>query len=81
MEKTAMQELIDMYKSDLAIIEKDYMSSKSIVILREVSTLKAVITNLESALEKEKQQIMEAFDDGFNKWDSGDDYYNNKYVK
>jgi hypothetical protein len=59
--KTVLEELIEMYNRDIIKLKEDFKQTTSIIIAREISTLEHVVTNLESRLVKEKEQIMTAF--------------------
>ena len=81
--KTAMQELIDKIQYSI-----DVQSGVSLTET-QVNTLKAVMLIAETSLEKEKEQIIEAYEDGKqNGMDSitnihmyiiGEKYYNQTY--
>jgi hypothetical protein len=58
--KTAMQELIEMYESDLLRIQSKRKESDDLQLMTKAATLSAVITNLKGRLEKEKEQIIDA---------------------
>jgi hypothetical protein len=80
--KTTLQEIIDDLKVELEI---------NIIAYNEISITKWVLRILESKLEKEKEQIIEAYDRGYKACDldealeinktmfSGDRYYNQTY--
>ena len=81
---TAIQELIEMYKKDVLRLKVDFESTKSLIILREASTLEMVITNLISRLDKEKKEMEDAYIQGFCECDhSGimdfEKYYNDAF--
>jgi hypothetical protein len=63
--KTVMQDLIEIYNRDIVKLKEDFKQTKSIIIAREISTLEHVVTNLESRLIQEKQQIIDGFNAGY----------------
>ena len=85
--KTEMQDLIEMYNKDIVKLKEDFKQTTSIIIAREISTLEHVVTNLESRLVKEKQQIVDSYNKGksnvfsssYNAFWRGEDYFNDKY--
>jgi polyhydroxyalkanoate synthesis regulator phasin len=48
-----IQSLIDMYNSDILKLEEDFKDTCSVLTLEEISTLKRVITDLKSKLNKQ----------------------------
>jgi polyhydroxyalkanoate synthesis regulator phasin len=48
-----IQSLIDMYNSDILKLEEDFKDSCSVLTLEEISTLKRVVTDLKSKLNKQ----------------------------
>jgi len=62
--KTEMQDLIEIYNKDIVKLKEDFKQTTSIIIAREISTLEHVVTNLESRLVKEKQQIVDSYNKG-----------------
>ena len=80
--KTTLQEIIDDIKLEL---------ETNIIAYHEISITNWVLRILESKLEKEKEQIIEAYDRGYKACDldealeinktmfSGDRYYNQTY--
>lgn len=48
-----IQSLIDMYNSDILKLEEDFKDTCSVLTLEEISTLKRVVTDLKSKLNKQ----------------------------
>ncbi len=88
-EKTAITEMIDMFIGDIDKLQKSFSENTSLVSIRELSTLNSVLTILQSKLEDEKRQIIDAHNDG-QMWGLGLDkfrdgksekYYNDRFKK
>lgn len=69
--KTALTELIEWSENDLEIFIEDTDEA-----LRIYEAIKVKATEL---LAKEREQIEEAYDKGFGKFKSAEQYYNEKY--
>jgi hypothetical protein len=77
--KTTLQEIIDELKIEL---------DTNIIAYHEISIMKWVIGIIESKLEKEKEQIIDAYENGVGdenernlsgKFTNAEDYYNQTY--
>lgn len=49
--KKDIEYLINMYNKDILKLENEFKNNNSLIVLREISTLQMVVTNLESNLE------------------------------
>ena len=84
--KTVIEDLIEMYKKDVDKLRDKNFTVSSITTIREISTLEMVITNLESRLINEKEQIKTAYDDGWTnsnrgRFDGSEKYFNDTFTK
>jgi hypothetical protein len=89
--KTELQELIEMYNNDIIKLKENFKLTESILIVREISTLEHVVTNLESRLDKEKYHLIKAYEKGIqdfctyeperhgNERPKGEQYFNSTY--
>jgi hypothetical protein len=76
MAKTAMQEAVERIKTRIKDLEEESLTP---IGESRVQGYKIVLSELMSLIEKEKQQIIDAWDDGANNLmstaENGDDYY------